>query len=207
MSTMSIQRGLSELKLLDKRISSSMSGATFVSITIGNKPVVGYKDNDAFKEDALSKYQQVTDLINRRNSIKSAIVKANATTEVKIGEEVMTIAEAIERKTSIQYEKDLLRNMKYQYVNAINDYNHKEDLFKSKLDKHLETLYGNEGKAVIKDNKEAIKPFLELNEPNFIDPIDLKKKIEELEMSIHIFESEVDFILSEINVKTDIVID
>lgn len=205
--TMSIQRGLSELKLLDKRITSAMSGSRLVAVRIGEKPVTGYKDDAEFAELANAKHQSVTDLIKRRDAIKGSIVVANATTPLKVGSETLTIATAIERKDSISYKMSLLNNMRYQYNQSLTEYSNKEAQFKDKLDKQLESLYGKEGKVKGAENKEALKPFLELHEPHLIDPLNLKKEIDALEEYIDVFSSEVDFALSEVNVKTEFTIE
>jgi len=205
--TMSIQRGLAELKLLDKRIANAMRGTVLVGVKVGEKPVTGYKDDEEFSTLASSKMESVIDLIKRRDAIKGAIVKANATTPVKVGKEMLTIATAIERKDSISYLENLLNLARSQYTHTLADFQRKEDSFKANLDRHLETLYGKEGKAKGLENKEALKPFLDLNEPHFVDPLNLKKVIDELQEQIDTFRAEVDFSLSEVNVKTEITIE
>lgn len=204
--TMSIQRGLAELKLLDKRIKNAMVGAKLVAVRIGEKPVTGYKDDEEFQALASAKIDSITDLIKRRDAIKGAIVVANATTSVKVGSETLTIATAIERKDSISYLMDLLNLLRTQYTTMLSDFQRKEDSFRSNLDRHLETLYGKEGKAKGLENKEALKPFLDLNEPHLVDPLNLKTVIDKLQEEIDTFVSEVDFSLSEINVKTEIIV-
>lgn len=202
--TMSIQRGLSELKLLDKRIANAMQGAKLIGVRIGEKPVTGFKDDEEFQKQALSKLESITDLIKRREAIKGAIVVANATTYVKVGSENMTIATAIERKSSIRYTENLLQLVRGQYSTQLVDYMRKDDSFKANLDRHLETLYGKEGKAKGLENRDALKPFLDMNEPHLVDPLNLKQVIDNLQEQIDVFTSEVDLSLSEINVKTEI---
>lgn len=202
--TMSIQRGLNELKLLNKRINDAQSGNVLVAVKIGEKPVTGYKDDAEFEDLAKAKHQKVTDLIKRRDAIKGAVVVANATTPVKVGTETMMVAVAIERKESIEFKRSLLNNMRFQYNRALQEFHQKDAQFKDKLDKQLESLYGKEGKVKGAENKEALKPFLELHEPHLIDPLNLKVQIDELQEYIDTFESEVDLALSEVNVKTEI---
>jgi hypothetical protein len=204
---MSIQRGLSELKLLDKRINNAMSGAKLISVRVGEKPVIGYKDDEDFSVQANAKIDSITDLIKRRDAIKGAIVVANATTPVKVGDETMTIATAIERKDSIVHLKNLHNLLRNQYVTALNEYQRKDDSFKANLDKHLETLYGKEGKAKGLENRDALKPFLDMNEPHLVDPLQLKQVMDKLQEQIDVFESECDLSLSEVNVKTDITVE
>lgn len=77
-----------------------------------------YLKKDDFDERAKASHQSATDLIANRNSLKSAIVKSNTTTDVDVNGKIMTRAEAIERKNSIEYEELLLAEMKRQYANA-----------------------------------------------------------------------------------------
>lgn len=58
-------------------------------------------------------YDKVMGLISYRHKIKALVVQSNACTKVIVGKEEMTVAEAIERKQSIQYEKDLLEVMQH----------------------------------------------------------------------------------------------
>lgn len=203
----SITRALSELKLLDKRINRAINESTFAGFVVGKKVMTGFQNVEEIEKRAKADYQSVNDLISRRNTIKSAIVVSNATTTVEIGGKAMTVAEAIERKTSIQYDYQLLNRMKQAYTKYVNHVENVNEEVKQRLDRHLETLYGKEGKVKAGENAELIKPFLEENEAKFIDPIKLKDKIEQLESDIEEFETEVDHILSESNTINKITIE
>lgn len=109
------------MKLLDKRIKTVMNSAAFVDFAIGEKAVNGYTSNKEYEDKVQSAYQSVKDLMKRRNDIKSAIVLSNAMTRVKIADKEYTVAEAIERKTSIQYEVQLMQKMKNEYTKAVNN--------------------------------------------------------------------------------------
>ena len=117
MRKITITEGLVELKLLDSRIRK----ATVKDWAIGvySKDVT-QENKKKFEEVTKANYQSIKDLINERAKIKSAIVKSNAKTQVKVGEKKMTVAEAIERKSSIDYEKDLLSEWKTSLAQATN---------------------------------------------------------------------------------------
>lgn len=196
---MTITRALTELKLLDKRIQRSIQESVFGGFLVGKKPMTGFVNQEEIEKTAKANYQSATDLIKRRNAIKSAIVQSNAVTYVVIGDKSMTVAEAIERKTSIDYEKMLLNKLKNDYTKLVRHVDSVNEEVKNRLDKHLETLYGKDGKVRASENEELIKPFLQENEAKFVDPLNLKAKIEELTIEIEEFEAEVDFVLSESN--------
>jgi len=125
-----ITQALNELKLYDKKIEKATK-ANFVSFgQIGDKQKVGTKDKEEFKKDSKAALKSVMDLIENRNKMKSAIVKSNASTEVTIDGKTMTVAEAIERKTSIEYEETLLLVIQHQNEYAqkqVNSYNNSVD--------------------------------------------------------------------------------
>lgn len=196
---MTITRALSELKLLNDRIHRTVNNATFGGIKVGKKVSAGFSSVEEIEKRAKADYQSVQALIKRRNEIKSAIVVSNATTKVEVAGHTMTVAEAIERKTSIEYEQNLLSKMKQTYANLTRQVDDVNEQVKHRLDSHLETLFGKEGKASAQANDDIVKAFKADNEAVFIDPLKLKDKIEELEKNIEDFLLEVDFSLSESN--------
>lgn len=201
---MSITRGLSELKLLDKRIQKGINETTFITSAIGPKPVSGYTSTELYVETTERNYQSTIDLIKRRQKIKSLIVESNAKTMVTISGKGMTVAEAIERKTSIQYEKSLLEKMRRDYNHAVTQVESKNEEVQLRLEKLLEANFGKDSKVKDTEMEAISKPFKEQNEAKLVDPLKLKEKMDTLSKEIDEFECEVDFILSESNTITKI---
>jgi len=201
---MSVTRALAELKLLDKRIHTVMNSAKFVDFSIGEKAVNGYASNKEYEDKVKSAYQSVKDLIKRRNDIKSAIVLSNAMTKVRIADKEYTVAEAIERKTSIQYEEQLMQKMKNEYTKVTNNINRKNEEVKEELNRKLDALYGREAKTKVDENNELVKSYRNDNEAKMIDPLHIRSAYEKLEQEIDEFLSEVDFVLSTSNTLTEI---
>ena len=200
---MTITRALVELKTLSSRIDKTTEGIIPVAIITGKNSPRGYATKDDFEKDVKSKFDSVTTLIKRRKQIKSEIVKANASTTVEIAGIKMTIAEAIERKNSITLEKKLLERLSSSYYQTLRQQEQLEARCQEQLHKLLEVNFGKD-KAKSEEIDAISKPYLENNAPKLIDPLDVKKKIEELENSITKFEAEVDVVLSEANAKTEI---
>lgn len=194
MRKISITEALNELKLYDSKINKAIANAKLASAAKKSSDKVGVVKKDEFEERAKASYQSVTDLIANRNALKSAIVKSNAVTEVTINGKTMTVAEAIERKNSIDYDVTLLNEMKRQYVAATDTVNKENKKVDNKVDELLSTLIGKDSdKKISKEDQEAIeKPYREKNEYEFIDPIGIYDKILELETDIDGFNSEVD---------------
>lgn len=207
----SISRALSELKMLDKQINKAIQDSLFATKIQGESTIVTkFKTNEEFIEKSKSQLQSIQDKINRRQKIKSAIVKSNAQTLVKIGGKSLTVAEAIERKDSIKYEKNLLIKLKSDFLRSADEVESKNVEMTEKLDHHLTAQYG------IKDSQSQISSeeikavsdlFKKRNEWFLIAPDNMSKVIEEIEQNIDAFEAEVDYTLSESNSQTIIEIE
>ena len=104
MRKISITEALNELKLYDSKILKAITNAKLVGAAKKFSDKVGVFKKEDFEDRAKASYQSVTDLIANRNALKSAIVKSNAITEVTVNGKTMTVAEAIERKNSIDYD-------------------------------------------------------------------------------------------------------
>lgn len=205
---MSIHRGLAELKTLDKRISRAIK-EPFVEMQIGSEPPKGFKTVEEFNEKAKASFQQATDLIERRNKIKSAITASNASTIVEIGGRKMTVAEAIDRRdTGLQYDKELLKSLRQQ-LHAIDLKIDRETVdMQRRLDQRIDADLGSKDrKTNAAEVDDITKSFLARYKPNAVDPIGIRNKIEELTREIEQFEMEVDFVLSESNTTTKIEIE
>ncbi|RFZ78238.1 hypothetical protein DS742_14070 [Lacrimispora amygdalina] len=209
MRTISITEALNELKLYDSKITKAITNASFVGGAKKSSDKIGVVSKDIFNERAKATYQSSIDLIANRNSLKSAIVKSNAITEVQVADKVMTVAEAIERKNSIEYEETLLSEMKRQYANASELVNKENKKVDNKVDELLATLIGKDSdKKISKEDQEAIeKPYRDKNEFELIDPIEIYNKIVKLEEEIDNFKSQVDTQLVISNAITKIAID
>lgn len=204
---MTITRALVELGLLDKKIDSKIESVTFVAGKKRSENKVNRNTTcEEFKANATSGLQSIKDLIERRKVIKSLIVESNATTKVKIGEKEYTVADAIERKGSIQYEEYLLQTLKNQYRQVNADVNKRNEAVDEKLDELLKVMAGKDSKNIDKESNDLAKNYRETNEYEVVDPIQIEKEIEQLENDIMEFKGEVDFVLSESNAISKIVV-
>jgi hypothetical protein len=198
----SITEALVKLKTLGKRIDNAISSIRPIAMVTGKNSPLGFKTIEEFETTAKAGFLSAQDLIKYRQIIKGAIVAANAGTLVTIGGKSMTIAQAIERKNSIQYEKELLKTLSQNYAVILNKFVHTEADVQARLQKLLEATFGKDTKTKGDEVDNISKPFIEANAPKLIDPLDLKNLIDRLEKDINEFEGEVDFRLSEANAKT-----
>lgn len=209
MRKISITEALNELKLYDSKINKAISSANFVGAAKKSSDKIGSMLKNNYKSKAKASYQSITDLIANRNALKSAIVKSNATTEVVVNGKTMTVAEAIERKSSIDYEDTLLQTMQTQYKSATNTVEKENKRVDNKVDELLATLIGKDtDKKISAEDQEAIeKPYRTKNEFELVDELDIYDKILALQADIDGFLHEVDTRLTLSNATTFIEID
>lgn len=206
---MSITQALSELKLLDSRISKGINGSGFCAPCMNGTKINGTTTPEEAEKAFKNNWQSATDLIKRRANMKSAIVKSNAETEVEIGGGKMTVAEAIERKSSIKYDQLLLAKLKEDFRRATATVVQGNEQARAKAQQSLDTVLGKDNtKTPSKEELAAIfDPVFARYEYKMVDPLGIEKKIEELEENIESFLNNVDFILSTSNAITQIEID
>src|SRR3989338_466346 len=202
MTEITVSRGLAELHLLDKKIRKTIEKAKYIAVKTKTKSL----DVSKFKIEAKSDLQSINDLIKRKNMNKGSVRKNNAVTTVKIGKNEYTVADAIERKQSIQYEKILLSSLQQQRSQLIQQLNKHELAIKNKLDRLLEVEFGKDVKSNVDNVNSITQSYLENNNMEYIDPIDIDSTISQLENSINEFESEVDLVLVESNAITKIIL-
>lgn len=195
---MSITQALAELKLLRKRLDSGLYSVQWTQVSTKTSPV----NVDKFTTAAKASLQSYTDLYKRFVGLKTAIVRANATTQVKVGSWEGSIADAIEYKRSIEFKKSLLDSMKEQLTQVRVQYDQEQ----ARLNDRLERLLTSELGKDVRTNPETItaltNTFRENNRVELVDPLDLATQIKQLEDEIDSFETNIDWVLSEANGRT-----
>ena len=193
-----ISRALSEIKLLDKKITDRIQKSAFAATV-----VPGTKLSGTFSP--ASDLQAVEDLISERRKLKTAIAVSNSTTKVEICGDSMLVIEAIEQKSSIAYKRALLNKLQSDYRNASSVKERHNNEVERKLEQIIATLYSKEkaddaeAKTTTESYRKANLVDLEVT-PNF----DIEKKFVDLSDYITTFEAEVDLALSDSNAVTKI---
>lgn len=199
----SITALLCELKLLSARIEKEIAASSFVVCTKADKAPQGFKDVASFNVKAKGSLDSIKAMIARRNKIKAAIVKSNAEVVVKVGTVEYTVAEAIERKNSINFEKSLLSKLMGQFKLAAGQVEMANRQEESRLDQQLLTILGKD-KADATLAKTITDNFWKENKSAMVDPCDAASLSEKLSKDIEDFLSNIDIALSISNAKTEI---
>ncbi|WP_252504345.1 hypothetical protein [Sporosarcina sp. Marseille-Q4943] len=204
--TMSIHRALSELKTLNDRIPKAIREADFIYTDRKSARKINGLSIEEYEKTIQAGFDKAVSLIERRNRLKDAVVQSNAVTEVVVAGEKMTVAKAIERKSSIVNEEKLLSAMVEKRRMAISRLSVENDTLPSRLEDYLTAILGNKEHAKKEEVELHTKSFMERNEYVLIDPLNLDKRIEEWEERVSSFKAEVDAVLSESNAITKITI-
>ena len=206
MTEVTVTRALTQVKTLDERIANfAQKSEPVVSYKIGQKSAGGRPVQEV-EQLVTASFQSVKDLIAQRNTIKAAIIRSNSDTVVSIAGVQMTVAEAIERKSSIRLEAALLQTMKAQLGAATTKVEQLNRQMEADLQQLMVAAVGKD-RVVTEGELSAIRdPFITQKQATLIDPLDLAKQIALLDATIVGFTSEVDFVLSESNAITKIVI-
>ena len=207
---MNVHKALCELKTLDSRIEKAYEGRHFVFANKHANGKVSGLSVSEYSAEIKSAYQQVNDLIARRDAIKRAVVLSNATVTVTIGGKEYTVAEAIEMKNhGIPLRQGLLRRLinDNRSVRAEADRSNGESL-EARADEYVKSLYGNvDMKGASEEIKKVRADFVAAQTMEIIDPIGIKDEMARLEKEINDFIVEIDSALSVSNALTEIAVE
>jgi len=131
------------------------------------------------------------------------IVKSNAVTKVTIAGTEMTVADAIERKSAINYERALLMTMKSEFENAQRHVDTENKKVELDVDRQIETIFAK-AEAKPEDIATTRNTLLSQRTVELVDHVEILGRITSLEKSIEDFLSEVDITLSISNATTNI---
>ena len=206
---MTVHKALAELKTLDDRINSEITGSVFVRANRHNNMKIFGKTIADFMADTESSYQSVKALINRRNAMKRAVVLSNAVTKVEIGGVEYTVAEAIEMNNHGMENLVGLRNClreQYSSVKRMVESENGDKLVKA-CENYIQATFGTKEKINNPDIEMAQKVYMTNNTYDIVTGLDIEKVIKELTDRIDAFKAEVDSALSVSNALTVIEFD
>ena len=207
--TMSVHKALSELKVLESRISGSIGILEPIAIMKHNNAKIGGLPVADWSKEAKSSYQAVRTLINRRDAIKRGVTRSNAVTLVTIGGKQYTVAEAIEMKNhGLSYLTTLCTTLTTKYASCKRMADIENDKLETCADTYIKELYaGTDLKNMSAEVTAAREAFVKSRTTEIVDPIEIKKQIDELQKTIDTFTAEVDSVLSESNALTNITVE
>lgn len=208
--TMTIHKGLAELKVLDARIEKEINATTFSVANKHSNTVVNGVPIAEFANQAKDALKSIKTLIARRNDIKRKITRSNASTTVTIGGKEYTVAEAIDMKNvGMEHMKYLCSLIENQYTNAkMKAERENGEKLEQRADTYIQSLYQNADKKNLSEEVKKMRDdFMTSQTVEILDPIGSLKEVAALRNEIDAFMAEVDSALSVSNALTTIEIE
>lgn len=204
MKQMTITEALRELSLYDEKITKAIIGKAFVGLIKKN---ADEKDKKSAKKEITSNYDSIKKIIDNRDKIKSAVIQSNATTEVTVNGVAMTVAEAIDKKHSIEQKERLLAKLAGQFDDCKRQLKLIDEDIDSEVEDMLKKIAGSDATDVAEKRKVLETAYRESHAYEIVDPISIEKEIDKLRDEIDGFKKEVDVALSLSNAVTLIEVD
>lgn len=211
--TMTIHKALSELKVLDSRITKAIADTKFVLSNKHSNEKISGMTVEEYRTAMKAGYQRADDLIRRRNAIKRAVVLSNAVTRVQVGGAEYAVAEAIELKNhGMIFYRMMLDAMTKQLSRAELELEANSGAeLERKAEAFVLSVIQAQPKEKMNADSDAMKAlrkqYLENNVYDLIDPLNVRDKIAELDTRITAFLTDVDAALSVSNAITTVTIE
>ncbi|MBQ6697357.1 MAG: hypothetical protein IJN16_11685 [Lachnospiraceae bacterium] len=190
---MLVTQALDERDLLVKKIADKIAKASFVDTIKPNEEKVFAKriDRESFAKEAESAYQQIMDLIERFQKLDAAIVASNAVTMITTSYGTFTVAGAISLRSRLKgvgafagdadFEGKLQKKLANEYSERVRFCDNKNSQLQSTAEEMRLSILGKDTKT--KDDKPlgVVDAYVKENTTELVDPLDVKKKLSDLE--------------------------
>ena len=172
-----VTQALDERDLLVKKINDKIEKASFIDTIKPNEDKVFEKrvKKEDYVKEATAAYQQITDLIERFQTIDAAIVDSNAKTEISTSYGKFTVAGAISLRSRLRgggaydgeadFERRIQNKLQSEYDERVSFCDIKNTQLQDTADKPLA----------------VVDTYVKENTTELVDPLDVKKKIEALQ--------------------------
>ena len=194
---MLVTQALDERDLLVKKIGDKIAKASFVDTVRPNEEKVYAKriDRAEYAKEAEASYQQILDLIER-------FQKINARTEVKTAYGTFTVAGALSLRSRLRgmdsydgeadFEGKLQEKLNTEYNERVRFCDLKNSQLQNTAESMRLSILGRDAKT--KDDKPlgVVDAYVKENTTELADPLDVKKKLEQLEEKRNTLLTELD---------------
>ncbi len=190
---MLVTQALDERDLLVKKISDKIAKANFVDTVKKNEEKVFEKrvTRDEFSKEAGASYQQIMDLIDRFQKIDAAIVASNAATTIETSYGTFSVAGAISLRSRMRcngsynekadFETRLCEKMTSELNNRIALIAAKNRQLESTAEGMRLSILGKDSKNRDAKPLDVVDAYVRENTTELVDPLDITKKIEQLQ--------------------------
>lgn len=200
-----VQRALNELKTLDNRLEKRLSDFIVIGTKKNGESRVSEtrESIEDFAVRAKSNLDSANDLLKRKRLLKKAIMESSAKTMIVVAGVEYSVMEAIDRKRTIENEKYVLDVIKRKFNSAEYEVSKSNRKMEEYIQDYTTTMASGDMSNKKSDFVVAFeKSYREANEWQLVDPLNLRKLIEEMEKEIEEFELEIDTALTISNATT-----
>lgn len=190
---MLVTQALDERDLLVKKIQDKIVKASFTDVKKHNEKKVLDRRviEETFRQEAESAYQQIMDLIDRFQKIDAAIVASNAAAMIHTSFGDYTVAGAISLRSRMRgsgsyddeadFEQSLFKKMKAELDKRLISIENKNKQLESAAEGMRLSILGKDSK--VKDDKplEVVNTYVQENTAELVDPLDVRKKVDEIQ--------------------------
>ena len=190
---MLVTQALDERDLLAKKINDKIQSAVLADVVKNNEDTVYNRrlTREEFRKEAESAYQQIVDLIDRYNRIEAAIVESNANTYIETSYGRFSVASAITLRNRMRgdmkfgglsdFETALLIKLKKNYYDCIETMERKNKSLAETAEEMRLSILGREQKTKEEKPLAAVETYIKENTMELADPLDIVKKMEQLQ--------------------------
>lgn len=203
---MTVHMLLAEMKTIEKRIEKAIEAI----VPIATKEQASKKVNaiavEDYKSMTKSEEQRALDLIARHNAMKAALYKYNTSQEVEIAGQKMTIAQALWLMEHGMDEKQkLLNHYERAYAKAVKEVEKANGTtLNAAAERAADVACGSKDKADKDEYLKMVEQYKESHQLVYVDPLDLKQRINTLSEEIEKFKAEADARIQTANAMTEI---
>lgn len=213
---MLVTQALDERDLLVKKIGDKIRKIRVVDTKKRNeeRTITARVTPEEFETAAKSAYQQIMDLIDRYQRIDAAIVASNAATMVKTGYGEFSVAGAIALRNRLKgngiyshegaFENRLITEMELEYQKHVEYADTKNKSLEAQAETMRLSILGKDSKVKDARPLEVVDAYIRENTTEVIDPLDSKKKVQELKEKIDSLSKELDTQIKVSNATTTI---
>ena len=200
-----VTQALDERRLLKKKIHDKIEKASFVDIIRRNEEQVSEKriPRQDFHKEAESAYQQINDLITRYTRLDAAIIQSNANTWIDTSYGRLSVAAAISLRDRLAEDHDfgyenkdfyvhLYDKMKKEYTQRVEKIETKNKALAQTAENMRLSILGKDTKTREEKPLEVVEAYVKENTSELADPLDIRRKMEELKERRDILLTELD---------------
>ncbi len=204
--TMTVHMLLAEMKTIEKRIEKAIDNIVPIATKENASKNVNAISVDDFTKAAQAEQQRAVDLISRHNAMKSALYKYNTEKEIVVAGKKMTVAQALWlMKNGMDEKRSLLRHYESAYnkvVKEVEKANGKE--LNAAAERAADIACGSKDKSNSTEYMDMVDKYKESHRLVYVDPLNLKERINALSEEIETFMAEVDARIQTANATTEV---